>query len=248
MSRFFRYSRISPLTLCREDERRAWRCALVLLTLSVAGALWALISPAPERVSFSGSSPDFTGIHVVEPESAPPASPAAVLPQAPALLCEPAVPFVAEPEPLPVEELECEPLEVEDAEPLLALEVPEALSPSSFSGSARRRERVAARPADAEMTATQGEMITASYRSTPQPPYPPSLLNRRVEGRVGLRISVDARGVPLVVEVSSGSGYAAFDRCAREWVLAHWRFHPARRNGVAVASIVRTQVVFSIIN
>ncbi len=243
MSRFTRYSRISLLELCLERERRAWRCAAVVALACAAVVVAALVCPASEGLHGESAGADFTGVAVVETLPAPEEAGmrrAAPLPVPPV----PAVELPAE-LPLAVEVLPCAPTppewevpELEDGEPLLALDCPVSFRlPSAASP---RPAPTAAPPESAAL----GEFVAARYRQAPHPPYPPAMLNRRAEGRVGLRINLDAAGEPQQVEVSSSSGYAAFDRCACEWVLAHWRFHPARQGGVAVPSVVRTQVEF----
>ncbi len=253
MSRFDRYSRISALELCLERERRAWRSGMALFLLLLGGAGAALYSPAPERGLVGQDCCDFTGVLVMEQRSIPPSpaeAVARVLPPAPVADVVPRVDVVAtEPPSFPPLALEWEALEFEPAEPLLVPDLPEVLLPASHAaprsrGATPQASHRAEASSAATHSAVQGELVAASYRSTPRPPYPPSLLQRRVQGRVGLRIAVDAEGVPQSVEVCSSSGYAAFDRCAREWVLAHWRFYPARQGGKAVASMVRTQVEF----
>ncbi len=251
MSRFTRFSRISPLELARERERRAWCCALSGLALLLPFAVAALALPAQEWTSEHESPARFNGFWVVSPtdalhESAARPALAFVPPPAPS----PAVQLEVQPEPPePVWLAECLPeagVEL-SPEPLLAEDLPEfdtvsanrpprAVAVQRVSAAAPAEPPAAARP--------PAEFVAASYRHTPAPPWPATLRSRRVQGCVGLRVAVDAQGEPTRVEVCATSGHAALDRCARDWVLAHWRFHPARRGGVAVASTVRTQVDF----
>ncbi len=243
MRRFTRYSRISPLELCLEDERRALRCALALVALGVAGLFGALISPAPASVVVVGDATDFTGICVADSGETARAPQNSLSAPPPVAEVEPMVEFscAVELPLLPEPEAAWECPELEAVEASLALELPAELG----APHPKVAPHILRGGGSGEKTAApQAELVAASYRSTPHPPYPPSLRSRRAEGRVELRIFVDEEGVPSSVEVVAGSGYAAFDRCAREWVLAHWRFHPARRNGVAVPSVVRTQVAF----
>lgn len=93
----------------------------------------------------------------------------------------------------------------------------------------------------------EGEAFTPpTYRAAPMPPYPSSLRQSGVEGRVRLRIFLDEEGRPRRVVVVQSSGYAAFDATAGDWVLRHWTFTPARRGERAVAATVVTQVCFVI--
>ncbi|MGN0874234.1 MAG: energy transducer TonB [Akkermansia sp.] len=111
---------------------------------------------------------------------------------------------------------------------------------------ASRREP--ARPSTAATaSASSAESSTpitpASYRSAPPPPYPASLRERRISGSVGLRIRVSATGRPTAAEVTSAA-HPDLNSAAIRWVLAHWTFHPATRNGTPIDSTIRTSVRF----
>lgn len=71
----------------------------------------------------------------------------------------------------------------------------------------------------------------------PAPPYPIPELRRGVEGTVLLEILVDEQGLPIEVTIKRSSGHRRLDAAARKHVLAHWRFRPAMRDGVAVRAI-----------
>ncbi len=251
MSRFTRFSRISPLELARERERRAWCCALSGLALLLSFAVAALALPAQEWAFVHESPACFHGFWVVSPaeplqESAARSALAFTPPPAPSPAVQLEVqPELPEPEWLP----ECLPEDgVElSPEPLMAEDLPEfdtepANRPPRAVAAQRASDAAPAEPSSAARP--PAEFVAASYRHTPAPPWPATLRSRRVQGSVGLRVAVDAQGEPTRVEVCATSGHAALDRCARDWVLAHWHFHPARRGGVAVASTVRTQVDF----
>ena len=67
--------------------------------------------------------------------------------------------------------------------------------------------------------------------------YPPALLEQGIEGRVLLRLFVDAQGklVPDSIRVAESSGYPALDSAAMTGAR-ELRFSPALRNGRAVAA------------
>ena len=117
----------------------------------------------------------------------------------------------------------------------------------SLPRSAARREP-ARPPTAATASASSAESATpitpASYRSAPPPPYPAALRERRISGSVGLRIRVSATGHPTSAEITASSGHPDLDSAARRWVLAHWTFHPATRNGSPLESTIRTSVRF----
>jgi protein TonB len=82
--------------------------------------------------------------------------------------------------------------------------------------------------------------------SGPTPTYPISALRQGIEGRVILRIEVDANGVPTggIIETSSGS--RLLDREALKFVLAKWRFVPAMYEGHPVAATALVPVDYVI--
>ncbi len=253
MNRFSRWSRISPLELCLEQERRAWHAAVGLFTLLLAGAAGALICPAPPGHSAGRGEAAFSGflVHAAgDGQEGEPALPVAhELRSLPEPVEEVAVqlPLAVQVEPEAPGTVALLLHEASEPEPLFALSLPEELPPPRRSAPRQEKKEQAQRgqePAGGRSEAPAGEFVAASYRIAPHPPYPPGLRARRAEGCVGLRIFLDAEGVPKRVEVSSPSGHAELDRCARQWVQAHWRFHPARCDGLAVASIVRTQLEF----
>jgi protein TonB len=77
----------------------------------------------------------------------------------------------------------------------------------------------------------------------PPPRYPSTARRRGLEGRVVLRVHVDADGTANRVEVMESSGHALLDRAARRAVL-RWRFVPARLAGVPVTGTVDVPVTF----
>jgi TonB family protein len=89
-------------------------------------------------------------------------------------------------------------------------------------------------PASAESTADQPPVAL-----TPVTPmtYPPALLEQGIEGRVLLRLYVDAQGKLMTdsIRVAESSGYPALDSAALSGAR-ELRFSPALRNGRAVAA------------
>jgi protein TonB len=68
---------------------------------------------------------------------------------------------------------------------------------------------------------------------SPAPPYPRLASTRRIEGKVILRIHVDATGRPIEVSVETSSGSSILDEAARKFVQARWHFVPAQQDGRA---------------
>ncbi len=90
------------------------------------------------------------------------------------------------------------------------------------------------RPAAVESTADQPPV--AINPVTPMT-YPPALLEQGIEGRVLLRLFVDAKGklIPDSTRLAESSGYPALDSAALGGAQ-ELRFSPALRNGRAIAA------------
>src|SRR5688572_4190630 len=81
------------------------------------------------------------------------------------------------------------------------------------------------------------QLADLAYVANPAPRYPARAVRAGEEGRVLLRVFVDANGRPIEVTVEHSSGSRELDRAARDKVLADWRFRPAMRAGVPVPAI-----------
>ncbi len=75
--------------------------------------------------------------------------------------------------------------------------------------------------------------------------YPPALFERKVEGDVTLRLFVDSTGklIPESTRVAEPSGYPALDSAALAGAPA-LKFAPAKRHGIAVATVFLQPVEF----
>lgn len=98
--------------------------------------------------------------------------------------------------------------------------------------------------------APPGPVATApGYRlgdsRTPVPDYPWSARRRGIEGRVVVRLHVDAQGNPVEVEVLHSSGDTALDRAALT-TLRQWRLHPATAHGQPVEGQVVVPILFKL--
>lgn len=85
--------------------------------------------------------------------------------------------------------------------------------------------------------------FNADYLQNPAPAYP--ALSRRMgeEGRVMLRVMVEADGLPSKVEIRTSSGFPRLDQAALE-AVRKWKFVPARRGDEAVAAAVNVPLDF----
>ncbi len=255
MKRGLRQSYRPSAAALREQRRLALRsvlfCLLLLGGLLLGAAFWSL-----PRVFNLGSVGSFAAVPFEAGEE-----PAAELPEPPPPPDSPA-PTLADmpelpPELLPVDaaepvELALEELPETAAEPLLQL-LPESLAfrpPVTEKPAAKPRPAAKpaapARPAAPAAGSEGGKLVAASYRRAPRPPYPAALRSSRIQGKVGVRIAIDAEGRPTRVDIIAPSGHADFDSTARSWILANWRFNPATRDGDPIPSSVTTRVEFVI--
>jgi protein TonB len=102
----------------------------------------------------------------------------------------------------------------------------------------------AAAPA-APPLAVEAPRFDADYLDNPKPAYPVSSRRRGEEGRVVLRVHVNAGGRAAKVEVQMSSGHSPLDEAAVA-AVSRWRFVPARRGSEAIADWVRVPIVFSL--
>lgn len=79
---------------------------------------------------------------------------------------------------------------------------------------------------------------------TPAPRYPTRALRRGDSGTVRVRVEVGPDGRPAQVSVAQASGSRDLDRAAVD-AVRRWRFHPARRDGQAVAGTVIVPISFT---
>jgi protein TonB len=78
------------------------------------------------------------------------------------------------------------------------------------------------------------------------PPYPAVAQRLGAEGKVILRLSVLADGRVGAAEIVTSSGRHDLDETAQQWIVAHWTYRPALRNGAPAASQVLAAVHFSL--
>lgn len=83
-----------------------------------------------------------------------------------------------------------------------------------------------------------------AYGANPLPPYP--IVARRLgkEGVVLIEVLVAPDGSPADVRLVQSSGFTPLDESAVATVRSRWRFVPARRAGVPVASRVTVPIRF----
>ncbi|MBL8792381.1 MAG: energy transducer TonB [Planctomycetia bacterium] len=116
--------------------------------------------------------------------------------------------------------------------------------PLPTEGKTAEKSSTASRPSEASAGARVDE-LPRDVVTNPAPPYPPAALAARQEGTVWLRVKVDATGLVTAISLYESSQVAILDEAALSTVR-RWRFHPARRNGVAVACEFLKPIAFSL--
>lgn len=94
-------------------------------------------------------------------------------------------------------------------------------------------------------TAVSLPRFDADYLRNPAPVYPAMSRRMGEEGRVMLRVFVDAGGRPTQIEVNSSSGSPRLDAAAQEAVW-RWSFVAARRGDETVGAWVLVPIVFNL--
>jgi protein TonB len=215
---------------------------------ALACLLWAIPASRPPR------DPVLQGIVLAtqpppgEPERDPLPEPLPDEPAPPEVLLE--WPPDAEPDPLP----ECE---ASGQEPVLRpAEGPRVVrlrtplphrarrAPTESAASTVERPTAPEAPARPRGETVGARLLAAS--GGPSVPYPEAARRRGLEGRVSLRVRIDASGDVTSVEVVESSGHGVLDRAAAgaAW---HWEFEPALRDGVAVPSEIVRAVRFQLV-
>lgn len=119
---------------------------------------------------------------------------------------------------------------------------PVSVTPSTDPATAPLpREVKKVEPPVVEVAAQYG----AAYLQNPAPAYPMLSRRRREQGTVQLQVWVTIGGRAEKVEVVKSSGFERLDAAALATVK-QWRFIPARRGEVAVASSVFVPIVFAL--
>lgn len=85
----------------------------------------------------------------------------------------------------------------------------------------------------------------ADYLDNPKPVYPPISRREREQGKVLLRVHVEASGAAGKVELGTSSGYERLDKAALA-AVSRWRFVAARQGSEAVAAWVTVPIIFSL--
>jgi len=84
-----------------------------------------------------------------------------------------------------------------------------------------------------------------AYLNNPAPSYPVFAKRAREQGKVILRVQVDAGGQVAGIEVQTSSGSERLDKAALA-AVRQWRFVPARAGERAVAGVALVPITFQL--
>lgn len=85
----------------------------------------------------------------------------------------------------------------------------------------------------------------ADYLRNPPPTYPMISRRFREEGKVVLRVFVNAEGQPTQVDIKTSSSFQRLDQAALQ-AVSQWRFVPARRSNTPIGAWVLVPIVFNL--
>jgi protein TonB len=222
------------------DARRNAMLAVVVVAAHAA-TLWAMQrtfaqpQPAPDIV------PAEVIATLVAPPAPEPAPPAPLAPLAPQLQ-----PHQPQPRPQPskpVVKKTIAPKAAADPAPAPAPLTPQAVrndEPQQAAPTAPSVPPAAAPPplpapaAPAAAPAMELPSSDAAYLNNPPPSYPATSRRLGEQGKVFLRVYINAQGEPEQIDIKQSSGYDRLDEAARQTVR-RWKFAPGKRNGVPEA-------------
>lgn len=96
-----------------------------------------------------------------------------------------------------------------------------------------------------------GEVKSAHYVlgsvSNPKPEYPKLARKRGWQGRVILSVHINAEGRAVHIQIKQSSGHKVLDRAALR-ALKKWKFEPAQKAGIRIASQLNIPIRFDLMN
>jgi periplasmic protein TonB len=119
--------------------------------------------------------------------------------------------------------------------------VPRTATPSPAPTEAPPTDLAAVRPAAAASLVPPRPV--SGMATNRAPAYPEISLRRHEQGRVVLRVSVSAHGLPLEVDVLQTSGHPQLDDAAQT-AVRHWEFIPAMQDGRPVRAVAEVPIRF----
>ncbi|MFK5923867.1 MAG: energy transducer TonB [Verrucomicrobiota bacterium] len=92
-------------------------------------------------------------------------------------------------------------------------------------------------------SATTGKLAAARPSKRRAPIYPKIARKKGYQGTSVFIATINPDGSIKELKLSKTSGHAILDRAAKE-ALRHWKFTPAKRNGITIASQLRIPIIF----
>ena len=173
------------------------------------------------------------GAKKIEPPVPEPIAIQVVAPPQPAPVVAPPAPAAQKPPPKPVQQRIAKPVPPKPRTPVAPTAQPaeRATPPAPELASPHAAQPVAAPPApvpSAPEPVVTPPIGNAAYLHNPAPRYPEAAQEEGWEGRVLLRVHVDASGHPASVDVHVSSGHDVLDKAALA-AVRRWTFVPAKR-------------------
>ena len=133
-------------------------------------------------------------------------------------------------------------------QPLLAAK-PQETAPAEAAAPAPQPPPPVAAPAEAAPAPAAPVIVPprfdAAYLDNPAPPYPPMSRRMGEQGKVLLRVLVNADGSAAQVQLKNTSGSSRLDQSALDTVK-RWRFVPAKQGTEAVSAWVQVPISFTL--
>ena len=198
------------------------------LTLAVHGlVLAAILSYAPARAALGSALPIMVSLIITQPElQAPRQAPKAAPPA----------------KPLPAHSTQAPP-------PILVAAAPATVAAPYTVPAQPEPPKVAPSIAAPAALAPPAPLVLprfdAAYLDNPAPAYPTQARRMKEQGKVTLRVLVNAAGAAERIEVRASSGSERLDQSALETVR-RWRFVPAKQGAEAVSAWVLVPIAFTL--
>lgn len=183
------------------------------------------------------------GAKKIEPPVTAPIAIEVVAPAQPAPVVAPPAPPVQKPPPKPVQQRIAKPTPPKPRAPVAPTAQPaeHATTPTPELTASHTAQPVSAAPpvpAPSPAPPAPEPVVTppignAAYLHNPAPHYPEAAQEEGWEGRVLLRVHVDASGHPASVEVHVSSGHDVLDKAALA-AVRRWTFVPAKRGATPI--------------
>ena len=125
--------------------------------------------------------------------------------------------------------------------------VPQAVTPAiaavTATNTAPNTTQASAAPNQTPPSKIDLPSSDAAYLNNPKPPYP--ALSRRLgeQGKVVIRVLIDADGKAQQAQVHSSSGFDRLDQAGLQTVLK-WQFEPGKRGGIPEAMWFNVPLIF----